>query len=305
MYGLRAGTIFCTVSPRADVNHPLGRRFHRFVDLGRPTGLPPAFVALGGHGSNADRPLPDARFDARLVRAALAASDAAAEAAQEHFPDLEADGLWDDGSPRVDLLVRPEHLLSPELRRDLGAVRDLVAGRRLVLVSPDRGGVVDLPALAAWAHDRRDEVAVAVYATDGSRPRVPAPLLDLLDERWLESRVGLRVPPVVEMVWRLTDVLVSGAPADLADFAVTGRPAVATAATTTGFPFEVPAGTPELLSAIESALSGEVDDDQLAWGRSLHTRSDGAAAARLVNRLKGTYLPWDEWLLEGSDLSAG
>lgn len=305
MYGLRAGTIFCTVSPRADVNHPLGRRFHRFVDLGRPTGLPPAVVALGGHGANGDRPLPDARFDARLVRAALTASDAAADAAQAYFPDLEADGLWDDGSPRVDLLLRPEPLLSQELRKDLGAVRDLVAGRRLVLVSPDRGGGVDLPALAAWAHDRRDEVAVALYATDGSRPRVPAPLADLLDERWLESRVGLRVPPVVEMVWRLTDVLVSGAPADLADFAITGRPAVATAATTTGFPFAVAAGTPELISAIESALSGQVDDDLLGWGRSLHARSDGAAAARLVDRLKGTYLPWDEWLLEESDLSAG
>ena len=300
MYGLRAGIVFTTIGPRADVDHPLGRRYHRFVDLGRATGLPPGVSAHGLHG---DRRLPDPDYDARLTRVVVTSSDRANADVTALLPALDPDGVWEIGSPRVDLLLRDEATLSTELRSEVGAVRELLRGRRLVVLAPS-GGELDLPALAEWAARRADDVVVAVLATSGAQPRVPAPLLDLMDTRWLETSLGLRVPPVPEMLWRLADVLVSGAPADLADFAVTGRPAVA-APGTAEVPFAVPADTATLLDAVERALAGYVDADQTSWSRSLHQHSDGASAARLVRRLKQSYRPWEDWLLEADAAIAG
>lgn len=294
MYGLRAGTVLTTLGPRADVNHPLARRHHRFVDLGRATGLPPAFVAFGGQGLHAERALPDADYEARLTRGTVTSSEAGTEAALTRFPDLDQDGVWEIGSPRIDLLLRDEAALSTELRRELAAVRGLLDGRRLVLLSPSTGSELDLAAFAAWARERQSDVVVAVLSTSGALPRVPSPLVDLMDTRFLETMLELRVPPVAEMVWRLADVLVSGTPADLADFAPLGRPAVP-APGTSGLPFEVPRDTAALLAAVEQARP---DADHLAWGRELHMLSDGHSAARFVRRLKQTYLPWDEWLSE-------
>jgi hypothetical protein len=44
-----------------------------------------------------------------------------------------------------------------------------------------------------------------------------------------------------------------------------------------------------------------VDPEYAAWGRALHARSDGRSAARLVRRIKQTYLPWEEWLSEAGE----
>ena len=45
-----------------------------------------------------------------------------------------------------------------------------------------------------------------------------------------------------------------------------------------------------------------VDEAWLAWGRALHTASDGRSGARLAHRVRATYLPLEEW---ERDLSAG
>ncbi|QIK77082.1 rhamnan synthesis F family protein [Nocardioides piscis] len=297
MYGLRAGTLLCTIGPRADVNHPLARRHHRFLDVGRPTGLEPAFVALGGHGLTGDRPMPDASYDARLTRAVVTSCDGGSETGKGRFPDLESGGVWELGSPRVDLLLWDEGALSNELRTELVALRKMLGGRRLVLLSPRRGGEIDLGAFAAWTDQHWDDVVTAVLPTSGVVPRVPPPLVDLMDTHWLEGALGLRVPPVTEMAWRLADVFVSGTAADLADFSPTGRPAVAVPGTV-GVPFALPSDTGALLGAVAEALDGHVNRDYAVWGHDLHALSDGRSAARLVHRLKQTYLPWDDWLTE-------
>ena len=57
------------------------------------------------------------------------------------------------------------------------------------------------------------------------------------------------------------------------------------------------------LVAVEAFLDGTpVDEAWLAWGRSLHSASDGRSGARLVHRIKATYLPYAEW---EQDVSAG
>ena len=145
---------------------------------------------------------------------------------------------------------------------------------------------------------RASEVVVAVLPTSGALPRVPAPLVDLMDARWLERTVGLRVPPIVEMVWRLTDVLVSGTAADLADFAPLGRPAVA-APGRRGCALRRTRDAGALLAAVEPRWTARSTPTTLAWGRALHALSDGRSAARLVARLKQTYLPWAEWVDRG------
>jgi hypothetical protein len=297
MYALRARTIFVTVGPRADVNHPVSGRHHRFVRLADATGLPtppPQLTNSWGSLRAVDRD-----HEADLTGVVVVASDLALDSAQLRFPRVADDGLWLTGSPRVDLLLMPESDLSRELAADLSRVRSMLAGRRAVLVAPlDLETGPDLDLVAEWAASRPD-VAVCVLTPPGPRHVVPAPLVDLLPPAHQASTP--QPPPVVEMVWRVADVLASGSAPDLADFATLGRPAIALPGAA-GVPMTTVLDTEEMLAGIESALAdGTADPEYLAWGAHLHSASDGHSAERVVMAVKRTYLPIDEWLAEISD----
>lgn len=297
MYALRARNIFVTVGPRADVNHPLSARYHRFVRLGSATALPMPEVPLAGSGDvwGTRRP-PDSEHEIALTGAVVLASDPAREHARAIFPSLPDDALWVTGSPRVDLLAQPEDRLPKELHADVAAVRELCRGRRLILVAPlHPSETLVVEELAAWADTHRD-VAVGLILPGESQTAVPQPLIDL-SPTGVHSR-GSDTPPSVEMIWRLTDVLVTGSAADLADFAVLGRPAVALAGAE-GTPLPARTEAPAVLEAVEAALSaGAPDPAYTAWGARLHALSDGRSAARVVQAVKATYLPIQEWLEE-------
>jgi hypothetical protein len=97
-------------------------------------------------------------------------------------------------------------------------------------------------------------------------------------------------------------VVATGWVGDLADAAVLPRPVVALPGAS-GSPLVEHPTLADGLVAVEAFLDGApVDEAWLAWGRSLHTASDGRSGARLARRVKGGYLPLDEW---ERDLSAG
>ena len=299
MHSLRMGTIFTSVGPRSDVNHPLSPRHHRFVQLGRPTGLVAPDVGLGGSGDTWG--LRDARaleLDDALTRMVVVSGAEGAAVAAE-LPRLDPDGPWELGSPRIDLLVADEERLASAHVGELGRLRDLLDGRRLVVVEPwDHS--VDLASLADWARARPD-VAVGVRLArsgSGSAP-VSAPLLDLADERLISGSQRTPEPVHPETAWRLADVLVSGSAADLADWAVLGRGAVSL---TDGVPLPVTAAA-GLPQALDEALASGAPTDYQAWGRGLHALSDGHAAERVVLAIKRTYQPIDAWLTDEDPVS--
>ena len=113
------------VGPRSDVNHPLSPRHHRFVHLGRPTGLVPPDVGLDGSGDTwglrdasavelddvADPRRRRLRRGRRRGRRATAATGPRR-------------GVWELGSPRIDLLRRRRGRGSPRAHvGELGRLR--------------------------------------------------------------------------------------------------------------------------------------------------------------------------------------
>lgn len=294
MYCLRMGTIFTTVGPRSDVNHPVSSRHHRFVQLGRPTGLSSPDVGLGGSGDTWGLRDPGAPgLDDSLIRVAVVSGDEGGAAAAG-LPRLDPGGAWALGSPRVDLLVAAEHDLAVAHVADLARLRAVLGDRRLVVVEPwDRP--VEFTRLAEWARGRPG-LAVAVRRGVGEVTPLPEPLLDLGDEHLGADRTRTQVPVPIhpETAWRLAAVLVSGSPADLADWAVLGRPAVGlTSHGLVPLPSVEPSAVGE---AVEAALADGAPEDYLNWGRGLHALSDGHSAERVVLAVKRTYLPIDEWL---------
>ena len=309
MYGVRMGTILTTVGPRSDVNHPLSARYHRFVQLGRPTGLRSPDVGLDGSGDNwGTRDASALDLDDLLTRVVVVSGATGGEAANR-LPRLDPDGVWEIGSPRIDLLVAEEDALAPAHRRELDRLRRLLDGRRLVVVEPwDQA--LDLDVLVAWAV-QHPEVAVGVRAPSSGGASLPERLLDLSDDYLLADPDGTALPVHPETAWRSADVLVSGSAADLADWAVLGRPAVSLVSGGAAGEAAVPLASTasrDLGTALDSALADGPDEDYLAWGRSLHAASDGHAAERVVRAIRSTYLPVDEWEAEeesGQDSTGG
>ncbi len=299
MYTLRAQQLFVSAGARSDVNHPLSARHHRFVDLGSPTGLVPPVVPLTGLWGEREAPPRD--FERSLVSTAVVSGASLVDAAGETYPRLGADDVWAVGSPRLDLLLADEADLSASLRADLTALRRVAAGRRVVVLSPLSATDEEVEELVAWADDH-DDVAVLWAAPPGWATPAPAPLVDLYDAAGLRPDALTPHPVQPEMAWRLADVVATGWPADLADAAVPGLPVVALPGAA-GSPLLEHPTLADGLVAVEAFLDGTpVDEAWRAWGRALHTASDGRSGARLAHRVKGTYLPLAEWEV---DLSAG
>lgn len=299
MYTLRSQHLFVGAGARSDVNHPLSARHHRFVDLGSPTGLVPPPLALTGLWGRREAPPRD--YERSLVTTVVTAGDALVEQAVATYLRVDTDDAWATGSPRLDLLLAAEDSLSAPLRADLAALRAVVAGRRVVVVSPLSATDEEVDELTAWADDHVD-VAVLWAAPPGWTTPVPAPLVDLYDAAQVRPDALTPHPVQPEMAWRLADVVATGWPADLADAAVPGLPVVALPGAS-GSPLVEHPTLADGLVAVDAYLDGaSLDEAWLAWGRALHAASDGHSGARLAHRVRSTYLPLEEW---ERDLSAG
>ncbi len=302
MYTLRSQHLFVSAGARSDVNHPLSARHHRFVDVGSPTGLVPPPLPLTGLWGEREAPPRD--YERSLVGTVVVSADALVHDVAAAYPRVGADDVWATGSPRLDLLLGDETDLSSPLRADLAALRAVVAGRRVVVVSPLTATTEEVDELVAWADDHED-VAVLWAAPPGWSTPVPAPLVDLYDASQLRPDDLTPHPVQPEMAWRLADVLATGWAADLADAAVPGRPVVALPGAS-GSPLVEHPTLGDGLVAVEAFLDGApVDRAWLAWGRALHAASDGHSGARLAHRVKGTYLPYAEWEQDLSTRTGG
>ena len=302
MHSLRMGTIFTSVGPRSTSTTRSRRGTTASSSSGarpgscRPTSGSAAAATRGGCATLGPQ------LDDALTRVVVVAG-AEGAAAAAGLPRLDPDGAWELGSPRIDLLVADEDRLAAAHVGELGRLRALLDGRRLVVVEPwDQA--IDLAPLADWAQ-AHPEVAVGVRRAgpgsgSGSSP-LPAPLLDLADRKLISDSPKTLEPVLPEnTAWRLADVLVSGSAADLADWAVLGLGAVSLV---DGVPLPVTAAA-GLPDALDAALAPGAPAAYLAWGRALHRASDGHAAERVVLAIKRTYQPIDAWLADEEPVTA-
>jgi hypothetical protein len=126
----------------------------------------------------------------------------------------------DDCVPRHDLLLHAEEQLPADLQAELRVVRELLAGRPLVLVL----GGAPVEELPVWCE--RNGFALGVRDLPGSSSWRLANAYDGTSALVLDDAVV----PTVEMLLRETRVLVTDSEAARADFAVLGGTAVSSAA---------------------------------------------------------------------------
>ena len=156
---IRAGTIFVSQGPRADIAHPLSGETHQFVGLRRGTPLL-SYGATVPDGPDGDRTRHnEALHDLDLTSFVTASSEAQARAMAVAVRSPSRPRVWVTGSPRTDLMVCAEESLAADLRAQLDRLRQATDGRRLVVWAPDesRGGTA-----APDARRRRPALAAVV-----------------------------------------------------------------------------------------------------------------------------------------------
>ena len=300
-YLLRAGQVFVSRGARRDVGHPISGELHQFVLLGRGTPVL-AFGAGVPVGDGLDEHLRhnERTHDLDITRAVVSTSPAQADLLRPSLASPFRPSTWVLGSPRTDFLLADEEALPADLRHQVEDLRALLDGRRLVLWSPHDGD--DAEPTEVW-----DRLAVQVAARGavlGLRT-TPGGAGDALD-------VSVARFPDVEAVLRLTAVLVSDYAPDLVDFLVTDRPVVCFAPDIDevrahpGFvvdpDIELPGGAVRSRAALVDAVTSALDGSwagSTAYGAArdrLHAFHDGSSAARVVRRVRETYLPVQEWL---------
>jgi hypothetical protein len=322
-YLLRAGNILVTEGPRADVPHPLVARKHRFVDVGHTTALQGFGAGLPTGTSEEDRLRHHARLhDLDLTRVVCASSPRQYQALYPFVRSPHRPERWVTGSPRADLMLRPEATLAPDLRAQLEILRRARAGRRLVVWAPADRVTRPVPRLSveqlSWLRDvaREHDAVVGVRPPRRDLPSDPVLGLDPAVVRAAGMLVlSHRVLPDTEMVLRETAALVSDYTEDLVDYLVLDRPSVAFVPDLDEFtedpglvhdlgtvvPRPLCRDWDDLRAAFDGLLKEPSDDERARQARArddLHAHVDGRSGARVARRVQESYLPIREWLEE-------
>jgi hypothetical protein len=322
-YALRAGVIVVNEGPRVDLPHPLVAHKHRFVDVGHATAMRRFGTGLP-HGSSPEDELRRNQrlHDLDLTRVVVTASEESARAVGPLIDSPSRPETWVTGSPRADLLLRPQESLAPDLRAQLDVLRRARRGRRLVVWAPAERETCSIPELTGdqmeWLRDTaaRHGAVVGVRPPRRDRPGDPVAGFDAGAIRAAGLLVlSHRVLPDTEMVLREAAALISDYTSDLVDYLVLDRPSVAFVPDEAAFraypglvhDVEAVTARPPCrdwagLQAAFGDLCDEPTDAQRATQArvrdALHDHVDGRSAARLVRRVQSTYLPIAEWLEE-------
>ena len=134
--------------------------------------------------------------------------------------------VWLTGLPRNDLIVKRESVLPPDYRDQLAALRKLIAGKKFILYAPtwrnDDSGIYPF-SKAEWATLER--YLREHGATMGIRAHANRRRIDDLQAGAHESTIFyVNSYSDVNLVLRLTDILVTDYSSIYIDFLLTGRP---------------------------------------------------------------------------------
>ena len=294
--------ILFDATPRATLDVPLPKNSHHFVNLGSGLPLGPGPLERVPRGSTAFK---DLATDYRRLNAMVVASRADALAKAAGTP-LNLHQLWLTGLPRHDLVTRDFEALPDDLRRAEQALRDRLAGRRLVVLWPAPGrparsySDVERGRLAAWC-ERHDAV---LGVREGAVDR-PGSLTQTLTPSGAWGLSARRVPDP-SVVLRIADAVVTDAADDAVDFLLTGRPllqfdpepsadveAVGHYPAAAVLPGPVCRSFDELESALEAVFDPPSAADAVAYRHAVDlafAHTDDLSGWRLVERIRRAYV---------------
>ncbi|MCR6663408.1 MAG: CDP-glycerol glycerophosphotransferase family protein [Luteimonas sp.] len=301
---MRAGNIFIKHDASHNIVFPVSAGLHNIINLWH--GIP--FKKIGYVSEDIQDQLD--RFEAEHVkyRAVIASSRIDRLAMAAAFYPIQFDSVWNTGLPRNDFILRDEARLPGDMRRSLDALREQIAGRRLVLFMPTfrnaqeegsyRFDDDEKNAIYDWL-EREDAIlglrehmadSDQAYAKQLAGPRV----IDLGSERF----------PDAEILYRASSALITDYSSSFIDYMLTGKPAVSFAYDHASyvrmergafydlrdvFPGPVCRNFDELLAALESLFAPRPESAATALDRSrrlFFDRIDDGNAARVVARVR-------------------
>ncbi|NLF76220.1 MAG: hypothetical protein GX573_11020, partial [Chloroflexi bacterium] len=301
---MRAGNIFIKHSPTRNLVYPVAGDLHNIINLWH--GIPFKRIGYASEGMQ-DRLDLIAEQHARC-RAVISSSKVDTLAMASAFYPLSINEVWNTGLPRNDFILRDARRLPADMRAELAALEQMLAGRRLVLYMPTfRNEQEDAyyvftaeqkEFLGDWLERHGAVLGVREHMADEARTYSSQlsdlEPLDLSDERF----------PNVEMLYRASSALVTDYSSCFIDYMLTGKPAVSFAydldryvGVERGafydlgdvFPGPVCRNFEQLVAALE-ALFRPLDAmraAELEWKRRLFfDHLDDRNAARVVERVK-------------------
>ncbi|HEX8904452.1 MAG TPA: CDP-glycerol glycerophosphotransferase family protein [Longimicrobiaceae bacterium] len=156
--------------------------------------------------------------------ATVCSSDADREVMRQAFAPIPRERVWVTGLPRNDFITGHEERLPRDYREVLADLRAKLAGRRLVLYAPTwRENAADLYAFSAEEIAALEGVLRAHDAVLGIRGHALARHVGT-STHGSDAVLDLNGVPDVNVLLRLTDVLVTDYSSIYIDFLVTGRP---------------------------------------------------------------------------------
>lgn len=223
---IRSRVIFIKHSPRINVEFPLAANRHLYVGLWH--GIP--FKRIG----TASLDLQDSRAHLLDENAQLASVISASPvdrlAMAAGFQPLSLEDIWVTGLPRHDFIVREEAELSEDMRRVAQNLRAELGDRKLVLFCPTFRNDEDNPGYRFKAEEvsRLTDWLASNNAVLGIREHMADKQATYSSQ--LQGAQFLPMPaeeyPDIEVLYRLSDCLITDYSSCFFDYMLTGKPAI-------------------------------------------------------------------------------
>ncbi|QDH71039.1 CDP-glycerol glycerophosphotransferase family protein [Marilutibacter alkalisoli] len=315
---LRARQIFIKHSPSRNLVFPVSSSLHNLINLWH--GVP--LKRIGYASLDMQDKLRAIGGEHAKCRAVISSSKIDSMAMASAFYPLSYNKVWCTGLPRNDFIVRDFDQLPSDLRVQYERLKDLCAGRRLILFVPTfkadqqdayyRFSPSELAHLHAWLGDNNAVLGVREHMADQARNYYSqlrgVDTIDLSDRRF----------PDVEMLYRLASALITDYSSCFIDFMLTERPMISFAYDHDSyanaerglfydmehvFPGPVCRDFPQLMTALERVFTprDELEMESYGWKRKLFfDHIDDGNAWRVAKRVRQLYVRDDvetDWRL--------
>ena len=223
---MRCGTAFIKHSPTRNLVYPLSADLHNLINVWH--GIP--FKRIGYASLDMQHKRQAIAREHAKCRAVISSSQVDSMAMASAFYPLSYNDVWPTGLPRNDFILRSFDRLPEDFKAEEGKLRELLAGRRLVLFMPTfrnaqeeayyRFADEEIDWLGEWL--ARNDAVLGMREHMADSARTYTRMLERIDTIDLSDQKF----PNVEVLYRCSSALITDYSSCFIDYMLTGKPAV-------------------------------------------------------------------------------